>query len=306
MNKYSLIWAFIFLLVSCKEDRPAINVGDQTPTETGGTVEESLEVKLVRNTTLIKKVVSFNEAQLADGVKEARLEYLNQHSQPMALFFFKVDLNNKDIQLKPLTPNGEKRYAMQSIPDMVKVNTFSGYKIVGAVNSDFFNTSTGEPRSIVILNKQAVRTTLPTIRSYFGINESGAPIIGDYSVFSTQQTTIVDALGGYHRLIKQNFPIAQTDLSVHPRTAVGFTANKIVYFLVADGRNPSYSNGLTLADVTAIMKALEVKEAINLDGGGSSTFVVNKTQISVSNQPSDGSPRKVANGWAICTKHSQK
>jgi len=304
MKKYSLFWALLFLLLSCKEDRPTVNGADQTPTETdsGSTVEEGLDVKLTKNTTLIKKVVSFSETQLANGVKEARLEYLNQGSQPMVLFFFKVDLNNKNIQLKPLTPNGEKRYAMQSIPDMMRVNTFSGYKIVGAVNSDFFNTSTGEPRSIVILNKQAVRITLPTIRSYFGINDNGTPIIGDYSVFSTQQASIVDALGGYHRLIKQSFPITQTDVSIHPRTAVGFTANKIVYFLVADGRNPSYSNGLTLTEVAEMMKALEVKEAINLDGGGSSTFVVNKTQITVRNQPSDGSPRKVANGWAIYIK----
>ena len=303
MNKYNLFIVFFFLLFSCKDSTVTIVDKKDTATENNNTtVEDGIDVKLTKKTTLIKRVVFFSETQLADGVKESRLEYINQDLQPMVLFFFKVDLNNRNVALKPLTPNGATKWAMQSIPDMMNFNIFPKYKIVGAVNSDFFNTSTGEPRSILFLNKVAVSTTLPTIRSYFGINETGMPIIGDYSVFSTQRSTIVDAVGGYHRLIKQSLPVTQTDTSIHPRTAVGFTSNKTVYFVVADGRNATYSNGLKLAQVAEIMSALEVKEAINLDGGGSSTFVIDNGQTIVRNKPSDGTPRKVANGWAICVK----
>lgn len=304
MRKYNLLVVLFFLLSSCKDS--AINVipKETNPPESNtGTVEETLDVKLTKKTTLIKRVVFFSEKQIVDGVKEMRLDYINQQSEPMVLFFFRIDLNNKNLMLKPLTPNGGANYAMQSIPDMMKVNKFSGYKIVGGVNSDFFDTSTGEPRSILFLNRVAIRTTLPTIRSYFAITDTGVPIIGDHTVFATQRSTILDAVGGYHRLVKQNFPVAQTDVSIHPRTAVGFTANKIVYFLVADGRNATYSNGLTLAQVAQVMVALEAKEAINLDGGGSSTFVVDNGQLLVRNKPSDGTPRKVANGWAICSKN---
>lgn len=294
---------FFFLLFSCKDS--TVNVvekKDNAPENNNAIVEDAIDVKLTKKTTLIKRVVFFSETQLGEGVKESRLEYINQDLQLMVLFFFKVDLSNKNVMLRPLTPNGDTKWAMQTIPDMMKFNIFPKYKIVGAVNSDFFNTSTGEPRSILFLNKAAISTTLPTIRSYFGINDTGVPIIGDYSVFSTQRSTIVDAVGGYHRLIKQSLPVTQTDISVHPRTAVGFTANKTVYFVIADGRNATYSNGLKLAEVAEIMSALEVKEAINLDGGGSSTFVINNGQTIVRNRPSDGTPRKVANGWAICVK----
>jgi exopolysaccharide biosynthesis protein len=218
------------------------------------------------------------------------------------LLFFKIDLRNNNIALKPLTPNGVTTYAMQSIPDMVKTNVFPGYKIIGAVNSDFYNMSTGEPRSVLIVDGKPIREILPAIRSYFGITNEGKPIIGDASVYLQQKESILNAVGGYHRLIKNTIPVNQTDVSIHPRTAVGFTSNQTVYFLVADGRNASYSNGLTLTQVAEIMKALEVKEAINLDGGGSSTFVVNTNQLLVRNKPSDGTPRKVANGWAICIK----
>ena len=302
MKQYHWLFAILFVLIACKgevavpqsEQKPAIN-----PVVTE---ENNLQTVLTKKTTLIGRVVLFQENELVKGVTAVKLAYVDKNDLPMALFFFKVDLNQKQLVLKPLTPNGSEKYDMQRIPDMINTNAFAGLKVVGAVNSDFFNTSTGEPRSIVYLKGKPVRTILPEIRSYFGITQGGKPLIGDHSVFTQQRSTIYDALGGYHRLIKQSLPVKQTDVSIHPRTAVGFTANHIVYFVVADGRNSSYSNGLTLTQLAEIMVALEVKEAINLDGGGSSTFVVNLPKTEVQNKPADGSPRKVANGWAICVK----
>lgn len=303
MKKNPWLSAVLFVLVACKagvdvpqsEQKPAIN-----PVLTQ---EDNLQTVLTKKTTLIGRVVLFQENELVEGVTAIKLAYVDKNNLPMVLFFFKVDLNQKQLVLKPITANGSENYGMQRIPDMVNSNAFAGLKVLGAVNSDFFNTSTGEPRSIVCLNGKFVRSILPEIRSYFGLTQGGKPLIGDHSVFTQQRSTIYDALGGYQRLIKQGLPVSQTDVSVHPRTAVGFTANHIVYFVVADGRNSSYANGLTLAQLTEIMTALEVKEAINLDGGGSSTFVVNVPKTEVQNNPSDGSPRKVANGWAICIKN---
>ena len=300
MKKRHWLIPYLLLLIACKQDLPEIQLVHEPLPVPVATYKDDLQTVLTKKTTLIGRVVLFQENQLVDGLVATKLTYTDRNGLPMALFFFRVDLNQKQLTLKPLTPEGLPRYAMQTIPDMLKTNTFAGHKVIGAVNSDFFNTTTGEPRSIVYLNGMAVRTILPEIRSYFGLTQSGKPFIGDYSVFGYQQSSIYDALGGYHRLMQAGLKVNQTDLSVHPRTAVGFTANNIVYFVVADGREVNYSNGLTLAQLSEIMLALEVKEAINLDGGGSSTFVVNVPKTEVQNKPSDGVPRKVANGWAIC------
>lgn len=78
---------------------------------------------------------------------------------------------------------------------------------------------------------------------------------------------------------------------VNPRTAVGYTANNEVIFLVVDGRQES-SEGVTFEELADIFLGLDVKEAINLDGGGSSTFWA-KGQVL--NKPSDKTGlRKVA------------
>ncbi len=81
----------------------------------------------------------------------------------------------------------------------------------------------------------------------------------------------------------------------HPRTAFGW--NERTTFLVAvDGRQPEHSVGMDLAELGKLMAELGCKEAVNLDGGGSTTLVVRGVTV---NRPSDGEDRSVSNGWAL-------
>ena len=294
---------FLIFVTSCKATNEIV-VPDKPIEQVVKPEEESLAALLTKKTALISKVVFYNETKLAKGVSEYYLQYVSDKNLPMVLFLFKVDLKEKNIAIKPLTPNGKLIFDMQDIPDMVATNTFEGYKTIAAVNSDFFNMSTGEPRGITIVDGIAVKSATAATRSYFGITKTGSPIIGNMKVFPDQKNMILHSLGGFHRLIEESKPVSQTDVSVHPRTAVGYTNNKEVYFLAVDGRNPNYSNGLMLSELAEIFYALGVKEAVNLDGGGSTTVVAsNNANVIVKNKPSDGKPRKVANGWAICVKN---
>lgn len=60
-----------------------------------------------------------------------------------------------------------------------------------------------------------------------------------------------------------------------PRTVVGIDASgKKLWLVLVDGRQPSYSEGVTLAELSQILVELGVDSAINLDGGGSASLVV--------------------------------
>lgn len=59
-----------------------------------------------------------------------------------------------------------------------------------------------------------------------------------------------------------------------PRTAVGIKPDGVWVFVVVDGRQPMLSEGLTLHELAAFMRSLGCVQALNLDGGGSSTMVV--------------------------------
>ena len=99
-------------------------------------------------------------------------------------------------------------------------------------------------------------------------------------------------VGGSHVLIRDSEPSELgSDLGGrHPRTAIGIDNEGFVYFLVVDGRSTA-SVGMTLPELQRYLSQLGLVNAINLDGGGSSTMVL---QESVMNTPSDGRERAVA------------
>ena len=84
-------------------------------------------------------------------------------------------------------------------------------------------------------------------------------------------------------------------LSYEPRTALGYNAEKLI-LIVADGRRAGYSTGLSLYRLASLLIELGAREAINLDGGSSSTFVVDGHIV---NRPSGQSERDVLNAVFI-------
>ncbi|GIV61526.1 MAG: hypothetical protein KatS3mg044_0392 [Rhodothermaceae bacterium] len=82
---------------------------------------------------------------------------------------------------------------------------------------------------------------------------------------------------------------------VHPRTAVGRTAEGDLLILVVDGRQLE-SRGVNLEELARLMHSLGAVDAINLDGGGSVSLVVRGRLI---NRPVGGdAPREVMSALA--------
>lgn len=70
----------------------------------------------------------------------------------------------------------------------------------------------------------------------------------------------------------------------HPRSCVGITKNNKILFLTVDGRTAE-SQGVSLPELTRIMQWLDCRDAINLDGGGSTTLYIENQ--GVVNMPCD-------------------
>lgn len=82
----------------------------------------------------------------------------------------------------------------------------------------------------------------------------------------------------------------------HPRTIVGNFSNGELLFIVIDGRRDGWSSGVTLEEVQDKLLSFKVKDAFNLDGGGSSTFYFDGNVL---NKPSDGRERPVTSNLII-------
>ena len=94
----------------------------------------------------------------------------------------------------------------------------------------------------------------------------------------------------------------------HPRTCACITNDKKLLLITVDGRSKE-SYGMTLPELTALTKALNCKDAINFDGGGSTTmYVQNQPDNGVVNYPTDNKifdhagERSVSNIFVILKK----
>ena len=115
-------------------------------------------------------------------------------------------------------------------------------------------------------------------------------------------------LGGYDILV-DNFvqnTSCHSDNSgdaLAPRTFMGFKEDGTGFLCVVDGRQPSYSAGLTVNQEAALAKELGAKYALELDGGGSSTVILRlNDELVLRNLPSDGSMRTVSNAIMLVEK----
>ena len=71
-----------------------------------------------------------------------------------------------------------------------------------------------------------------------------------------------------------NDPEASFNATRHPRSLIGTDAAGGVWLVVVDGRFPGEAEGMSIAELTQLSQRLGLTEALNLDGGGSSTLWV--------------------------------
>ncbi|MBC7239143.1 MAG: phosphodiester glycosidase family protein, partial [Chloroflexi bacterium] len=85
----------------------------------------------------------------------------------------------------------------------------------------------------------------------------------------------------------------------HPRTIIGETQDGKLLLMVVDGRNPIRGEGLTIEELKTILKKLKLKNALNLDGGGSTTLYL---KGKLYNMPSDGKEREISYALVILNR----
>jgi hypothetical protein len=84
----------------------------------------------------------------------------------------------------------------------------------------------------------------------------------------------------------------------HPRSAIGWSRDAI-YFVQVDGRQRDLSVGMTLQELAERMQKIGCEEALNLDGGGSSTIWM---MGQVVNSPCEGAERPMGNAIVLLQK----
>jgi hypothetical protein len=128
--------------------------------------------------------------------------------------------------------------------------------------------------------------------------------------FNNPPNNIHSAISGDRMIVLKGDVVPDLDdREVEPRTAIGTNRNgRYLYLIVVDGRQPFYSSGATFAELAQILIDQGAYIAMSLDGGGSSTMVIEGEagEPVILNSPIDnyipGRERPVANHLGIYIK----
>lgn len=94
--------------------------------------------------------------------------------------------------------------------------------------------------------------------------------------FNRRPDNVFSAISGDRMLLEKGRVLEDLDdEELDPRTALGLNRNgRFLYLVVIDGRQPFYSQGATFTELARLLKDQGAYIAMSLDGGGSSTMVV--------------------------------
>ncbi|MDR1963134.1 MAG: phosphodiester glycosidase family protein [Planctomycetaceae bacterium] len=214
--------------------------------------------------------------------------------------FFSTPKTNENYQ------SGEKETVRQQTNEFLKE-----HHLQVAVNANFFSIPKGEKYSLPgIADIGGLAVSEGTIVSppdnqhpaAFLVSKTGQVLLKDCSDTDSDFSEIQTAVTGNKFILQDGKILPQTNKDTHPRTLCGISHdNRYVIWVVIDGRRKGYSEGATYEESAQWLCYFGVWNGFNLDGGGSTTLVIQGKDNNpvILNQPSDNSLRYNANSIGI-------
>ena len=169
------------------------------------------------------------------------------------------------------------------------------------INGDFYNYALDgqlDALGLSVSNGDAYSQFEPGFADALNISSDNVATIiraaGRGGTAHTPNVPLNNAVSGNALLVSGGVNVAiTTNTAIHPRTAVGVKPDGKLLLFTVDGRIPSHSNGLTYVEMANILLRWGIRDAINLDGGTSTTLVMDnpltaENDPAVINVPSDG------------------
>ena len=253
---------------------------------------------------------------LAPGItQQIKLANSLLDGQQMAYYLTIADVTREDVQIYANYNNNDPAagWAMQRVLDQANAaqakygdpeseHYIENYNVIASVNGAGFNMQTGQPSGLLVMH--GVEYSPIDGKGFFGILKDGTPVIATTAEYNAiYKGQIQEAIAGFGDIIidgGQILPSAEANRA--SRTAVGITKTGKVVFLVLDGRQEPFSCGGGMNELAQILIEAGCVKAMNLDGGGSTTYVARQPgdeELSVVNRPSDGFARSVSTSWLV-------
>ena len=203
-------------------------------------------------------------------------------------------INILDVDLKKF--NGDIDLAWYPKDLIITSEIAEEYDALAAVNGSYFDMKVGGAWVFLQANgKEVAGNKSKVIFSHSGAfaeDTSGALVILKRPETDWEYSPAYKYVMSAGPIMIHDGEICEIDsvafnLNRHPRTAVGLTKNDHLILVTVDGRQKE-AVGMNISELTELMKDLKCIDALNLDGGGSTTmYIKGKEHLGVVNYPTD-------------------
>ena len=270
-------------------------------------------------------VFKHTEQTLAPGVTYYNNYAYSSDNKQMVYYVATADLNDPSVLVQTSYRNqyNDGNGMMRLTDQIAYANDFysdqskSGdrfvseyYNVVAGCNASFFNMSTGQPTGACILDGRSITENPKAYPCFFMVDNNGVASIKKIADYDTSVANgVKQAVAGSQLLVwgGQDVTVGISgdyNTDRHSRTCIGVTEDNKVVIMTLDGRQEPFSCGGSMHELAQIMLEAGCVAAINLDGGGSSTFATRpegENSVRVVNRPSDGSERSISSGIIIAS-----
>ena len=289
---------------------------ESTPDETTEATEGG-ETEETDPTNPYYSVFSTTNSTLAPGVEQTIKYAFTADDKQIVYYVATADINRSDVSVHANYKNNVgSEWGMARLTDQMASAQerhtnpedsdlyIENYNVIAGVNADFFNMSNGAPSGALVM--EGVTYHGAGSENFFAILKDGTPVIGRNSEWSTYADQVQEAVGGSIFLVENGEIVASSGSSYYTgrasRTCVGITADGKVVLMVMDGRQEPFSAGGTMYEIAQVMLEAGCVTALNLDGGGSTTYAAKaegSDSVSVISRPSDGFERSISSSLMI-------
>lgn len=244
---------------------------------------------------------------VCDGITFFDRLYEDREKKPVKVYFFEIKKGSGSFYMGLPDDSDILPQKGESLTNVLKAVSRNNKNVVCGVNGDYRHNIGFAPRGLCIKEGKVLMEA--NGQDFFAELFDGSLVMAEDSEYQNYEGKIKTAVSGSGILIRDGI-IATTDYSSefsitrHPRTAVGIRADGSVILMVVDGRQEKFSNGASFADLIELFVSLNCENAMNLDGGGSSTIAFGDATkgFEVKNKPCYVSQRKNPNHLLVIKK----
>ena len=233
----------------------------------------------------------------------------NPYAREVVVNIFEVDRTAAGVSFLMQPGNGANPGEVSRMTTRAFVNSANAQM---GVNTGFYDTAPPYPAphtdlTFIAASNGDVYAPAQGGEATFNVSATNVPRIGNAgaagSTTFANGGALYNATGGNQRILNGGNISAPDDSytnTLNPHTAMGISQDlNRLFFVTIDGRQNDYSEGMFTTELAAIMKLFGAWDAINVDGGGSTTMVMDDTNNGVQNarvinSPSDSSTPQAA------------